>query len=215
MKIKKTLLIIGFTFLLTSANFAKAQDISTSSDEIRKRVQEKISQASQKPKGYLGTITDISTNTIQAKKFSFGKESQKTGDIIQIKISETTKIIDNKETTKPIKFQELAIGDFAIFMGKEINGGALEAGRIVLIKPINQTKRVNTKLKISKVEKQKIIASGKNGEYTINTDKNTRVFDATGSRIEIKNLEEENWIIVCGEKENNLLKARSIFLTRN
>lgn len=215
MKIKNILLIVTSVIALSRINLARAQDVSTSSDEIRKKVQEKIAQVSQNPKGYVGTITDISTSTIQARKFIFGKETQKTTDIIQIKTSDTTKIIDNKDSAKTIKFQDLAIGDFAIFMGKSINGGTLDASRIVVIKPIEKTKRVNMKLKITKAEKQKITASVNNISYTINISKNTKLLNEKGEKTETKNLGEGTTIIVCGEKDGNSIEARTIFVIEN
>lgn len=210
---KKFLVAIFTVIFLIKTQTIKGQDVSTSSDEIRKKVQEKIAQISQKPKGYVGTITDISVNTVQARKYIFGNnKDQKVGDILQIKITDSTSFADNKETTKQIKFQELAIGDFAIFMGKEINGGTLEASRIVVIKPLTPIKRVNFRAKIVKIEKQKIIASSQNENYTIITDKSTTLLDSNGKKIETKDLKEDLSIIVCGEKEENTIKARTIFL---
>ncbi len=209
---KKITITIFITLALVKTCPIKAQDVSTSSDEIRKKVQEKIAQISQKPKGYVGTITDISTNTIQARKYIFDNNNKKTGDIFQIKITENTSFSDNKETARQIKFQDLAIGDFAIFMGKGVNGGTFEASRIVVIKPLAPIKRASLRLKITKVEKQKIIASSSNGDYTIITDKNTSIVDSKGKKTDTKDLEKETSIIVCGEKEEKTIKARTIFL---
>jgi len=209
---KKILIIISIAITLLKAYPIKAQDAATSSDEIRKKVQEKIAQISQKPKGYVGTVTDISANTIQARKYIFDSNSKKTGDIFQIKITDNTGFADNKEAAKQIKFQDLAIGDFAIFMGKEINGGTLEASRIVVIKPLTPIKRVNLRLKITKVEKQKITASSRNEDYTITLDKNTALLNSKGAKVDIKSLDEGSSIIVCGEKEESTIKARTIFL---
>ncbi len=208
---KKTISLALIFLGLLVVHPTKAQDVSTSSEEIRKKVQEKIAQISQKPKGYVGTITDISINTIQARKYVFGN-FKKSGEIFQIKTTENTTFADNKEEPRQIKFQDLAIGDFAIFMGKEINGGTLEASRIVVIKPLTPIKRVNLKLKITKVEKQKITASSQNEDYSVVIGKNTALLDIKGEKVDIKNLDEGNQIIVCGEKEENTIKARTIFV---
>lgn len=210
-----TVALIVSIFLFTFPFISKAQENQASpSDEIRKKVQEKINKISQKPRAFIGTITDISESTIQISRFALAKKSEeKANEILQITYNKDTTIIDSREKSKQIKAQELAIGDFIIAMGMQKNGNILESSRILSIKPITPTKRASLKLTIQEIKKQEISANSQKGDlYTIKIEKDTKFIDQEGKETKIDNLENEKKIIVSGKTENKEILARTIFL---
>lgn len=216
-KIQTLITFIILALLLLYPVFIKAQDNNASpSDEIRKKVQEKIIKISQKPKAFIGTITDISESTIQISRFAISQESQeKSGEILQISYNKDTTIIDNREKAKQIKAQDLAIGDFIIAMGTEKNGSILESSRIVSVKPIAPTTRASFKLSVKKVGKQEISTESKNGQsYSIKINKDTSILDQENNNLKVSDIESGDKIIATGETEEQTISARTIFVLK-
>jgi len=216
-KIQTLITFIILTLLFLYPVFIKAQDNNaSSSDEIRKKVQEKIIKISQKPKAFIGTITDISESTIQISRFAINKESQeKSGEILQISYNKDTAIIDSREKAKQIKAQDLAIGDFIIAMGTEKNGNILESSRIVSVKPITPTKRASFKLNVKKVGKQEISAELKNGQsYSVKINKDTSILDQENNDLKVSDIEAGDKIIATGETQEQTISARTIFVLK-
>jgi len=74
------LFIIPLVFITLPLRFivqAQNEDASPAAEEVQRKVQEKILKASQKPKAYIGTVTDISENTIQISKFSLDNSQKR------------------------------------------------------------------------------------------------------------------------------------------
>jgi hypothetical protein len=212
---KATIIFLTLTILTTfTRSVAKAQTNEASpSDEIRKKVQEKIIKISQKPKAFIGTITDIAESTIQISRFALNESGQeKNGEILQITFNKDTVFIDNREKPKNIKSQDLAIGDFIIAMGINKNNNILESSRILSIKPITPTKRESFKLVIKDIKKQEITAESKNGEaYTIKVNKDTKIINQENKDVDLADIKKEDEIILSGEISEKIITARTIF----
>lgn len=119
-----------------SSSFQPKTEISNEKDsasddaETLKAVAEKIAQALNQPKAYIGTVTDIADSTIQIKT----TDSQ----IEQIAIGgDDISVVNTKGTSnKIIKLNDIAIGDFIVAMGY-INGKqVLIAQRILVTDPV-------------------------------------------------------------------------------
>jgi len=125
--------------LVYSSEFAKLVDLAgqpeatsaadkSATDSIRKKVEEKLQIASNKPKAYLGTVTDIAEGVIQLKNNN--SEIQQ----VSIKADNVSFIKIDKSTTE-VKYKDLAIGDYIVAMGFANGNGVLEGRRILIVTP--------------------------------------------------------------------------------
>lgn len=97
---------------------------------------------------YVGTVTDISSGTIQIKDGE--------GDIKQISLLEDTKFINTLKKNIEVKSTDLAIGDYIIAMGI-INGNkVLKTKRILITSPIVENKYEGKTITIETLSKTKI-----------------------------------------------------------
>ncbi|BCX14958.1 MAG: hypothetical protein KatS3mg088_641 [Patescibacteria group bacterium] len=215
-KILITVLSVGISIATVFPLLAKAQDASTS-EEIRKKVQEKIMQVSQKPKAFIGTITDISESTIQINRFTLSQKSQeKSGEILQVAYNKDTVFLDNRDKSKQVKAQDLAIGDFIIAMGIAKSENILESSRIINVKPLTPTTRTAFKLNVNKLGKQEINAiSNDKTEYLIKINKDTKILDENNKSLKIDDIDKNMTIIAVGETTDKTISARTIFLIEN
>ena len=94
---------------------------------ISENVEKKLDLAKNKPKAFIGAITDITEDTIQMKN--------EVDEIKQISIVESTEYVEVKDKTKTLTFEDVAIGDFVVAMGFQNGSGVLEAGRIIITNP--------------------------------------------------------------------------------
>jgi len=211
------LVIIPIIFIALPLRFivqAQNEDASPAAEEVQKKVQEKILKASQKPKAYIGTITDISENTIQISKFSLDNSQKKTKEVFQISFTSNTTFIDAKTTAKEIKSQDLAIGDFIVAMGFAKSNNILESSRILSLKPLEPSLNSSFKLKVEETDKNGFKATETAGqkEYTVKIDKTSRIFDQDRKEIKLTAIKADEEVIVVGQNQDNSITARTIFL---
>jgi hypothetical protein len=102
--------------------------------EIRQKVAEKVAQALNQPKAYIGVVTDIADSTIQIKT----TDSQ----IEQISIADQNITVINAKGTnsKQVKLTDIAIGDFIVAMGYIDGNSVLDAQRILITDPAGEPK---------------------------------------------------------------------------
>ena len=107
---------------------------STESSEIRQKVAEDLANTLNRPKAYIGVVTDITESTIEIKTT--------TSDIQQISVSETTASVVNMvgTTDKQVKPTDIAIGDFIVVMGYVGSNSVLGAQRILITEPFVDNK---------------------------------------------------------------------------
>ena len=130
-------------------------------DSIKQKVLEKIETAKNNPTAFMGSITDISQNSIQIKD---GK-----GEIKLISInSENIIVVNTIKKSVVVKSNDLAIGDYIISMGYVNEKSVLEAKRILITLPTEKTKRSIGLGTISILSKKEITIKDKNGnEITV------------------------------------------------
>ena len=154
-KILSIIFLITTFFLYINPSFAQETETATqeavnqtNESELREKVREKIEIAKNKPKAYLGIITDISEDTLQIKNED--EEIQ----LISLNKEETAYIKTNGSSEKA-EFDDLAIGDFVVSMGYINDEKVFEAKRILvtssLIKPVRKIIFGNVKEIVKKV----------------------------------------------------------------
>jgi hypothetical protein len=169
----------NITPLVFSSEFAKYQT-ATSSGSISDQVQQKVTEALNKPTADIGSITDIAETTLQVKT--------EQGEILQVSAATDTdfvKNLDNKSTT--IKLTDLAIGDYVVAMGTTNGNKVLEAKRILVTNPPGKIQRnilfgriassTNKALTFVTLKDQK--------SYQIAYDKNTDFLVQTGDKVAV------------------------------
>lgn len=137
---------------------------------------------------YIGTITDISSGTIQLKNAN--------DEILQASTDTNTTYSNLLKKLTNIKESDLAIGDYVAVLGKVNGNKVLKAERILVTSPIPNIE--------NKVE-----------EITIETLSKTKINDITLSKTwkgpNIKDLEVGQRIITVGVMNGETYTLRSIF----
>lgn len=167
------------------------EEQQTSTDEaktLREQIVDKLSDKNKKGTFYLGTITDISSGTIQIKG--------KNGEILQSSVSDDTTYINTLKKNAEVKITDLAIGDYIVEMGFKGNNKVLEAKRILVTSPLTESKIESRKFVIESITKTKI---------------NDITLPKTWVGPNIKELEAGKEIITVGTKEGETYTLRTIF----
>jgi len=167
------------------------EEQQTSTDEaktLREQIVDKLSSKNEKGTFYLGTITDISSGTIQIKG--------KNGEILQSSVSNDTTYINTLKKNAEVKITDLAIGDYIVEMGFKGNNKVLEAKRILVTSPLTENKLETRKFVIESLTKTKI---------------NDITLPKTWVGPNVKELEVGKEIITVGTKEGETYTLRTIF----
>ncbi|KKP48009.1 MAG: hypothetical protein UR39_C0002G0112 [Candidatus Woesebacteria bacterium GW2011_GWA1_33_30] len=137
---------------------------------------------------YVGTVTDITAETIQIK--------DPQGEIKQASTEKDTKYINILKKNVEVKSTDLAIGDYIVAMGF-INGNkVLKTKRILITSPMEENKFEAKKIVIETISKTKI---------------NDIILPKKWIGPNVKDLEIGQEIIVTGKAENDIFSLRSIF----
>jgi len=204
-KYASILFVLLTALLFITTNTSAQQDASPTDVEetednnsIREKVKEKVELARKQPKAYIGSITDITEETLQIKNHE--------EEICLISIStEKTSFVSVNDTNKDIDFEEVGIGDFIVAMGFiDSETQVLDAKRILISKPLSKINRSVITGNISKIAKRDVIIIDSNG------DEITLDFPKRWKGPEVSELEEGQTVIVVGEFENNILALRTI-----
>lgn len=197
--------------LVYSTEFAKdgqnseEDKTATTSDEVRQKVIEKLQDTTKPGVAVYGVVTDITDGTIQIKSQS--------GEIQQIGFSKDAVFLKSGKTTKTIKSNEVAIGDFIIAMGTK-TGNAFAATRILVTDALVDSQMTAQFGKLTVIGKNKLTIKNPKSEeeIIINTDANT-TFTALDTKLKIKkmtDLDEGDWVIIIGQNS-----ARTVFVVKS
>lgn len=163
---KIILLLILFFPIFITGSLVSAEESESSENSVREKVREKIETVLNKPKAYLGTITDKTEDTLQIKNLK--------GEIQFISISsDKTAFINVGTTNKTIKYTDVGLGDFVTAMGiqkfddtnKENGNSVLDAKRILISKEVQPTNRKVVFGKVVKIEKKILYLNTENQDY--------------------------------------------------
>lgn len=187
---------------------AEAEESIDREDNVVDSVKQKVEEALNKPKAYLGTVTDKTEDTLQIKT--------EDGEILQSSISdEQTTFAKINKKTESIEFSDIAIGDFVISMGYTNGNEVLEARRILLTSSFEPAERIAVLGKVTSVEKNEfsLKQNSNDSEYVITPSDEievTMIDDDDIVKSRFSNIEEADRIIVAGTSDENSIEARTI-----
>lgn len=156
--VQKVLVVYSSSFEISAVPTPTPGDNSTES-AIRTKVQQKVAQAMNKPKAYLGVVTDIADSTIQLKAGA--------GEIRQVSTdNEDVAVVNTKGTnSKAVKLTDIAIGDFIVAMGYINSSSVLSAQRILITNPVVESGTESFYGKATEISKKSItVVSLKGGK---------------------------------------------------
>lgn len=111
----------------------------------------------------------------------------------------------SKETTT-IKLSDVAIGDFIIAMGYTNGNSVLESSRVLIISPIEPSKRRSVLGTVIEVEKNTITLDQEDNIWELN-------FGKKWVGPELDDINNDDQLIAAGEEsESNVLEIRTIYL---
>lgn len=154
--IEKVLVVYSSSFQTAPAATPTGDATASSDSEIRKKVQEKVANAMNKPKAYIGVVTDITDSTIQIK--TTGSEIKQISTDAQ-----STSVVKITTVSKSVKLTDIAIGDFIVGMGYINTNSVLKAQRILITDPIAEPKINAVFGKITDTSKKTLTVSSLKG----------------------------------------------------
>ncbi len=170
---------------------------SAETDDVRERVQEKVREAQNLGIAYLGTATDISTNTIQMRTLG--------GEIVLAAVSENATFASTVGSTEEIEFEDVALGDFVVAMGFENGNEVLDARRILVVEPPEDSTTTALFGTVESVERREISLNVAGTSWTLD-------FPSTWKGPETSEIEEGDLLIATGtEGEENTISIRGVF----
>jgi hypothetical protein len=207
---QKVLVIYSSAFQLKTIPVSTPGGAASGDAAIREKVAQKVAAAMDRPKAYLGTVTDITSSTIQTKN----PESQ----IEQIAIGDDgISVINAKGTTsKQVKITDVAIGDFIVAMGYVNGDKVLHAQRILITDPLVDTALSASIGKVTKTTTKALTISEavKGIEITVTPSKNTLIASFTKGKttsIKLAAIKQDDLIIYVTDASSTPLFVRSIF----
>ncbi len=195
--IEKVLVVYSSSFE-KKTTLPEASESSDSASSIREKVQAKVEELLNKPKAYLGVVTDIADLTIQVRT----KESE----IRQISVLDKDGIAvvkDDGKTTKTVKFTDIAIGDFIVAMGYKNGNQVLSAQRILITPQITEPKI------------DVVIGKSEDLLITLKPTLQTQVLsfsEGKVSKIKAASIENNDQIIYVATENNSKSSLRTVFV---
>lgn len=190
------IVVFSTEFAKISENLGTPRPSANESD-IREKVLKKVEEVLKNPKSYLGTVTEVSENTLQIKTAS--------GEIKQAAINtENITVIQTGKTNKEIKFADIAIGDFIVAMGYRNGNGVLDTLRILITSPLAENPR--------KIFIGKVVAVGKKDADIkfLGKDESVKFTPIANSKIKVSDLEVDNTVIIVGETVKDSFQVRTL-----
>ncbi len=193
----KKILIIPILLVLLSFAEATFAQTATESGDIREKVQEKVLAALNKPKAYMGTVTDISETTLQLKNTK--------GEIKQTSVNEE------------VKFSDVAIGDFVIAMGFVNSNSVLDTRRILVTSSPSAPTRKSYYAKIDTFAKNAgtatLIKDGSKINFTTSSATKYQMMNEDEiTQAKSSSVKTSSKVIISGIEELNVFKARKILV---
>lgn len=211
---KKFVITIAILLLISLLKVhVSAQDSATpEGDAIREAVQEKIEEAQNKPKAYLGIITDIVENTVQIKNLE--------GEIKQIAVSDQTVFVKINKVKQTLKFSDIAIGDFLVNMGYVDSNNVLTAKRVLVTTEPKKPDRVSVFGIVTSIGKNEITVTkvGSNDQLSISPEVGAVVTSESEKGIvksRFSDINPETKIIAVGTITDDTLDARTIHIVES
>ena len=215
--VQKVLVVYSSSFQLNTVPSPAGSESDTTGSAIRQKVAQKVSEAMNKPKAYIGTVTDIADSTIQIKA--------QNSEIQQISTSnDGITVVSSKGTvTKNVKLTDIAIGDFVVAMGYVNSNSVLLAQRILVVDPIDEPKVESVFGKVSDVSKKDLTITGETPEpdmaavTRVVPDKNTdfmQIIDGKATNIKFGSIANGDTVIFVRDNTKDTPTIRAIFVVQ-
>lgn len=176
--------------ITVSTGLSKIKFINTTTQEEIYLILVFSTEVEENLKATTGTITDISSGTVQVRI--------QNGGIAQISIDTETKLINTLKKSAEIKESDLAIGDYIVGMGSILANKVLQAKRILVTSTLVENNVKAERIKIEKLTKTSI---------------NDIALPKKWSGPDIKELEVGQEIYIVGTESNDKTHTlRSIFI---
>jgi hypothetical protein len=207
----KVLVVYSSSFVTATIPTPNPLESTTGSSEIRLKVAQKVEAALNRPKAFIGTVTDIADSTIQIKTEDSQIEQISTGgDGITITKATGT-------TGKAVKLTDIAIGDFIVAMGYVNGNSVLNAQRILITDPITEPKINSTISNVTATSKKNITVTGlkDNQATTITPDKNTTIESYSSGKtatLKLGSIKSGDTVIYVTDSSGTTPVIRAIFV---
>jgi hypothetical protein len=184
-------------------------EATTTDSAIRQKVEEKVSELLNRPKAYIGTVTDISDLTIQIKT--------KDSEIKQVSTEVTdVAVIKVGTVNKTVKLTDIGIGDFIVAMGYINSNSVLSAQRILITSPIEERKETTVFAKVTDTSTKDITVTTLKGnkEDTLTPGKNTDIEMYTGGKTvkgKFANIDVDDLVIYVVDQSESTPSIRALF----
>lgn len=213
--VSEKILLVYSTEFSESRNSKDPENTSDESD-LEHKVQEKLEKAKNVPVCYIGTVTDLTSDSIQLDKFEFDGNK---GVIMQVAVNvESTSFVKITKTSEKIKFSDIAIGDFIVAMGYKNGKEVLNAQRILVLSALKPTTRKVFKGTVKEILQAELtlFIPGSNENLSISIPKNVivrKLEEENLVRARLSDITEESEIIVVTQlNKDNKQEVRTIFL---
>lgn len=209
---EKVLVVFSSAFQTRTSTLSATPGQASDEASIRQKVIEKVEAALNKPKAYIGVVTDISDSTIQIKTAK--------GEIKQISVaSEDISVVKSSGTTnKSVKLSDVAIGDFIAAMGYINDNSVLQGQRILITTPIIEpTIEVNFGTIKTYLKDLVITSKIDSSESKITLSKNTNIYEYTAAKktkIKQADLDADSLIIYVNSGTTVTPIIRTIFVVQ-
>ena len=174
------------------------EEATEEAETVRDKVAQKVAKAKNVAFAYIGTVTDISESTLQIKN-----ENE---EIKQVSTDQETTFVKTIKTSKTVKFQDVAIGDFIIAMGFKNGNAVLEAKRVLISSPLEASNREAVFGQIVEIDKKTVTIKQTDGSQW------TLEFGKSWKGPELDEIDEGNTIIAVGIASENTLETRTLFV---
>lgn len=210
--IEKVLVVYSSSFKPQTVPTPNPSDNSSES-AIRAKVEQKVADALNKPKAYIGVVTDIADSTIQIKTNA--------SEIRQVSIggSDITVVNSKGTNNKIVKLTDMAIGDFIVAMGYVNSSSVLSAQRILITDPLTESKIDAFYGKVTDTSKKSITAvSLKDGKATTLTPGAKTIIQsfASGKFVVTKlaNINVDDSVIYIIDSSSDIPTVRAVFIVQ-
>ena len=208
-KIDETSLNVAYStefarYILTTEELEEAQGSGDEEESIRNKVQEKLASKLSSPKFYIGSITDISSTSVQIKSIE--------GEIKLLNVTDNnvTFVKSTGKSPQNVEFKDLAIGDFVIALVFVNETEVLDAKRILITPTVTKSTRNAIIADISKLS-SKFLTLGE--KIVVNLTKGTNYFEISQdkpTKLGLSDIEIGNKVIVSGPVEDSEYEARLV-----
>lgn len=168
--VEKVLVVYSSAFEIKTSTTVTSD--ATTEASIRQKVEAKVESLLNKPKAYIGTVTDITDSTIQIKTME--------SEIKQISTAASDiAVVKTGPTSKTVKLTDIAIGDFIVGMGYINSSSVLSAQRILITDPIVEPNVSATFGTTADIDKKAVVSKTLKTKLTKITEEEQIIFVVT------------------------------------